>query len=48
MALDILVNGADISQMPVRQADQVKKVYVPERCENTGISIPDDYEVMPE
>ena len=48
MALDILVNGADISQMPIRQADQVKKVYVPERCENTGISIPDDYEVMPE
>ena len=44
MAVDILENGTDISQMPVRQAEYVKKCYVPERCEKLGLEIPDDYE----
>ena len=44
MAVDILENGTDISQMPVRQAEHVKKCYVPERCEKLGLEIPDDYE----
>lgn len=48
MALEILTEGADITQMPIRHSDQVKKVYVPDRCENAGIAIPDDYEVMEE
>lgn len=46
MAVDILENGADISQMEVRQAEQAKKCYMPERCEKLGIAIPDDYEEM--
>ena len=46
MAVDILENGADVSQMAVRQAEQVKKCYVPERCEKLGISIPDDYDEL--
>lgn len=46
MAVEVLENGTDISQMPVRQAEQVKKCYVPERCENLGIVIPEDYEKM--
>ena len=44
MAVDILENGTDISQMPVRQAEHVKKCYVPERCEKLGLELPDDYE----
>ena len=44
MAVDILENGTDISQMPVRQAEHVKKCYIPERCEKLGLEIPDDYE----
>lgn len=44
MAVDILENGTDISQMPIRQAEHVKKCYVPERCEKLGLEIPDDYE----
>lgn len=44
MAVDIFENGTDISQMPVRQAEHVKKCYVPERCEKLGLEIPDDYE----
>ena len=44
MAVDILEDGTDISQMPVRQAEHVKKCYVPERCEKLGLEIPDDYE----
>lgn len=46
MAVDVLEEGGDISQMAVRQAEQVKKCYVPERCEKLGIVIPDDYEEM--
>lgn len=46
MAVDVLKNGADVSKMAVRQAEQVKKCYVPKRCEKLGISIPDDYEEM--
>ena len=40
--VDVLEEDADISQMAVRQAEQVKKCYVPERCEKLGITIPDD------
>ena len=46
MAVDVLEEGTDISQMAVRQAEQVKKCYVPERCEKLGITIPDDYEKL--
>lgn len=46
MAYEILVNGADISTMPVEFAPQVTKKYVPLRCDSMGITVPDDYEAI--
>lgn len=43
MAYEILVNGKDIKTMPVQFAPEVKKMYVPERCEALGIKIPEGY-----
>jgi len=46
MAVDILVNGADISTMAVRFAPNVTKKYNPVNCEALGINIPAEYEAI--
>ncbi len=43
MAYEILVNGADPAQMEIRTASEISKMYVPERCEFLGITVPEDY-----
>ncbi|MGN0312230.1 MAG: ABC transporter substrate-binding protein [Lachnospiraceae bacterium] len=43
MAYEILVNGADITQMAVEYAPTVTKEYNAANCEALGITIPDDY-----
>ncbi len=43
MAYDILVNGADISTMPVQYAPEVTKLYNAANCETLNITVPDDY-----
>ena len=43
MACEILVDGADISAMPVRFAPEVTRKYNPELCEALGVTIPDGY-----
>ena len=48
MAYDILVNGADVSQMPVEFAPQVTKKYMASRCEELNITVPDGYEAIDE
>ncbi len=44
MAYEILVNGADVSTMPVQPAPQFTKKYNAEMCEALGITIPEGYE----
>lgn len=46
MAYEILVNGKDISTMPVEFAPQVTKKYNAAICEELGITIPDGYEAI--
>lgn len=46
MAVEILENKADISEMPVQYATDVTKKHVPERCEALGIAVPDGYEAI--
>lgn len=43
MAYDILVNGADITAMPIEYAPQVTKEYNAEMCEELGITPPEGY-----
>ena len=43
MALKVLVDGEDISKMPIEYAPQFTKEYNPEICEGLGIEVPDDY-----
>ncbi|MDO4522920.1 MAG: ABC transporter substrate-binding protein [Eubacteriales bacterium] len=43
MAYEVLVNGADVSTMPIEFAPQFVKKYDAARCEALGIEIPDDY-----
>ena len=43
MAYEILVNGADVSTMPVEFAPSVTKMYNAELCEILGVTVPDDY-----
>lgn len=43
MAYDILVNGADISTMPVEFAPEVTKKYNAANCEALGLTMPADY-----
>lgn len=43
MAVRILVDGEDISEMPIEYAPEVTKEYNAEICETLGIEIPDDY-----
>lgn len=43
MAYEILVNGADISTMPVEFAPQVTKKYNKTNADKLGVTIPEDY-----
>lgn len=43
MAAEILLNGADISTMPVTYDDAPVKKFVKSRCEAFGIAVPSDY-----
>ena len=43
MAVEILANGADITEMDVQFAPQVTKEYNEEICADLGIEIPEDY-----
>ncbi|MBO5555717.1 MAG: ABC transporter substrate-binding protein, partial [Oscillospiraceae bacterium] len=43
MAYEILVNGADVSSMPIEYAPQFTKEYNAELCEALNISVPADY-----
>jgi len=43
MAYEILVNGADVSAMPVEFAPNVTKKYNAELCGILGVTIPEDY-----
>lgn len=46
MAYDILENDADITTMAVSSASATTKQYVPDRANELGIKIPDDYEEL--
>ena len=43
MAVDILANGTDITEMDVQYASEVTKEYNAEICEELGVQVPDDY-----
>ena len=43
MAYEILVNGADITTMPIQYAPEVTKEYNAEICAELGITPPEDY-----
>ncbi|MCI8317072.1 MAG: ABC transporter substrate-binding protein [Lachnospiraceae bacterium] len=43
MAARILIDGEDISQMPIEYAPAFTKKYNKEICERLGVEIPDDY-----
>lgn len=44
MAYDVLVNGRDVSTMPVRFGSRFEKVYNPEMCALLNVQIPGDYQ----
>lgn len=46
MAYEILVNGADVSTMPVEFAPQVTKKYNAANCEALNITVPEGYEAI--
>ena len=46
MAYDILVNGADVSTMPVKSAPEVTKKYNAANCEALGVTVPEGYEAI--
>lgn len=48
MAYEVLVNGADITTMEIEYAPQVTKMYNKKICDELGITIPDDYEMIEE
>lgn len=43
MAVQILRDGADISTMPIQYDSDPVKEYMPDRCEELSVTIPDDY-----
>ena len=43
MAYEIMVNGADVSAMPIEYAPQFTKEYNAVNCEALGIAVPEDY-----
>lgn len=46
MAVRILTDEENISDMPIRYSKDVKKVYNGEICEELGIKVPEDYEPL--
>lgn len=46
MAYDILVNGEDPSTMEIQYAPEITKLYVADRCEDLGITVPEGYEAL--
>ena len=46
MAYEILVNGADVSAMPIEYAPQFTPKYNPVMCEELGLTPPDGYEAI--
>lgn len=46
MAYEILVNGANIAEMPVQFAPVYEKVYNAELCEYLGVAIPEGYSAI--
>ena len=46
MAADILVNGADVSAMPIEYAPEFVKKYNAPMCEALGITVPEGYEAI--
>lgn len=46
MAYDILVNGADVSAMPIGYADSPAKKYNPDFAEAIGFEMPEGYEAI--
>ena len=48
MAAEILLNGKDISTMPIAYDDAPVKKYVKSRCEAFGITVPSDYVAIAE
>jgi len=46
MAYEVLVNGADVSAMPVRFSPAFTKVYNPELCALLGVEIPEGFEAI--
>ncbi len=48
MAVQILTEGANISEMPVQYAPEVTKEYNPVNCEALGVEIPDGYTAIEE
>lgn len=46
MAYDVLVNGADISTMPIRFSPTFTKQYNPELCSMLGITPPEGFEAI--
>ena len=45
-AYEILVNGADVSTMPIEYAPQFTKKYNAANCEALNITVPSDYVVI--
>lgn len=43
MAVKILKDGEDISQMPIEYAPNFTKEYNKDICEELGVEVPDDY-----
>ena len=48
MAYEILVNGADITTMPIQSAPQFTKKYNAANAAELGLTIPEDYEAIAE
>ncbi len=46
MAYEILVNGANVAEMPVAFSPNPLKKYNPEMCEYLGIAVPEGYEAI--
>ncbi len=46
MAYDILVNGADPAEMEIAYSENPVNMYMADRCEALGITVPDTYEAI--
>ncbi len=48
MAYEVLVNGADVSTMPIAYASATTKKYLASRCTTLGVEVPSDYVAIEE